>query len=158
HTGPREALIADPALADAAAARRDADLAQLQDQLAEVISPELAGRLWFAPGAPTAFGSFTAAHLQRIGMSPLVTVLSLDKPNEATGQAWPNSTMSTGTGYNGSGTRVCVLEGGQPSTPNNLIIAGSYCTPGRPGDSHARMVAGVIRSNSTPSGIAPGAS
>lgn len=155
---PREAMIANPALVEAVTARRDADLAELRGQLTARLSPELAERLWFAPGAPAATGSFTVDELRRIGSSGLVTTISLAKPSEAMGTAWPNSTLATGTGFTGAGSRVCIIEAGQPSTPNNLSITGSYCTPGGAGDEHARMVAGVVRSSSTPSGIAPGAS
>ncbi len=62
-------------------------------------------------------------------------------------------------GFDGTGSRVCVWEGG-PDVLTNLVISDHYTTPW-PGDSwHARLVTGIIRnseSGGAPNGYAPNA-
>ncbi|MEZ4266892.1 MAG: S8 family serine peptidase [Myxococcota bacterium] len=113
--------------------------------------------LQMEPRAPVAYAELLAPEIENLAFSPVVARISWARPNLPQSTVFVDAVNAAGTGATGSGETVCVIEGGQPSTPNNLVIAGTYCGGGG-ADLHAREVIGVVRSTVSPFGVASSAS
>jgi hypothetical protein len=153
----KEDLIASSEARTAHQATRVGNIEAVAASFRASLPPALAARLDFIGDAPAATAILTASEIASVGRSPTVAQIYYAKPPQPSGTAYPQTVLSSSTGYSGSGESICVLEVSPPTTPNTLQLAGSNCQSQSPSD-HARVVAGVIRDASSPYGTATAAS
>ncbi|GMV43962.1 MAG: hypothetical protein AMXMBFR64_56780 [Myxococcales bacterium] len=154
---PKEALLVDPdpALTHAKAIEDEQQAAV--KGLAGSWSQVTTASFQHEPGTPAVYADLTRDELLALSDAPAIAQIYWQEPNTPGSTSYVDTVQASGTGYTGAAEKICVVEQRQPNTPNDLVIAGTYCGGGNK-DNHARVVAGVIRDNLAPYGVATGAS
>jgi hypothetical protein len=154
----KEKLLANPALLAAHEAERRRVVEAAKAVWKKSLPESTAARVRFDPSAPVAYAELRASEILTLAKGMDVAQIYRVVPPRPSGTtAYPSSVNSTSTGYSGSGEKVCAIEVAGASTPNNLVLAASNCQSTNLSP-HARIVAGVIRDNLSPYGVATGSS
>ncbi len=129
--------------------RADDEVADLVEQVASLIPPGETLHLSTAPATPLLEAIVTRETLDALVWSDLFMVIEPHPgPGHPTNAAWYANSGALSTnlmGWDGTGRKVAVIEGGQPNDYSWLSGIAAIASPSGYSDTHMRRTAGVVR-------------